>query len=170
MRKNLFIILLGTAVIGAVGVGAWAETKKEPQAKEKVKKVIHSTPPLEYVGLENPLTKADPKTLPAKDPNIVAGKALYEANCAPCHGTKTDGKGKEAKGFAAPIKPVNFKDPEAISALDQGYLFWRIKEGGPGDPFYTAMPAWGEDFSDKEIWQIILYVYRAAGVSPKQKK
>jgi len=139
-------------------------------AVEKEKKVIHSTPPIDYVGLKNPLTEADPKTLPDNDPNILAGKKLYEATCMACHGEKSNGKGSEAEGFVTPIKPVDLTDPEAIAKLDQGYIFWRINEGGLDDPFYSAMPAWSDDFTETEKWQIILYVYKNAGVSPKAKK
>ncbi|MBI5875809.1 MAG: cytochrome c [Deltaproteobacteria bacterium] len=139
-------------------------------AEKKVKKVIHYTPDAEYMGLENPLTKANPKTLPDNDPNILAGKRLYEATCAVCHGVRSDGKGPEADGFMTPIRPVDFTDTDAIAALDQGYILWRIDTGGFDEPFYSAMPAWKDDFTETEKWQIILYIYKNAGVSPKGKK
>lgn len=139
-------------------------------AEKKIRKVIHSTPDAEYMGLENPLTKEDPKTLPDNDPNILAGKRLYEATCAQCHGIRGDGKGPEADGFLTPIKPVDLTDTDAIAALDQGYVLWRIDVGGFDEPFYSAMPAWKDDFTETEKWQIILYLYKNAGVSPKGKK
>lgn len=138
-------------------------------AEKTIKKVIHSTPPIDYAGLENPLTQADPKTLPDNDPNILAGKRLYEATCAACHGIRGDGRGPEADGFVTPIRPVDFTDLEAIAAVDQGYVLWRIDEGGQDEPFYSAMPFWKEDFTETEKWQIILYLYKNAGVSPKAK-
>lgn len=140
------------------------------KVEKKVRKVIHSTPSLEYLGLENPLTKADPKTLPDNDPNILAGKRLYEKTCANCHGVRGDGKGPEAEGFVTPIRPVDMTDPEAIAVLSQSYVMWRIDEGGLGEPFYSAMPAWKDDFTETEKWQLVLYVYKNAGVSPKGKK
>jgi mono/diheme cytochrome c family protein len=131
------------------------------------KKVIHGSPSLEYVGLRNPLTSADPKTLPATDPNIENGRRLYERYCAACHGDRLRGDGPEAAGFLTPIGPVDLTDPEAIATLDQAYVFWRISEGGREAPFLSVMPSWKNDLTEKERWQIILYLYRAAGVSPK---
>src|SRR3989338_11134342 len=99
------------------------------KAEKKVEKVIHSTPDAEYMGLENPLTQADPKTLPDNDPNILAGKRLYEDTCGACHGIRGDGKGPEADGFVTPIKPVDFTDLNTIAKLDQAYILWRIDVG-----------------------------------------
>lgn len=137
---------------------------------QQKKKVIHSSPPIEYVGLKNPLTDADPKSLPDNDFNIQAGKFLYERTCARCHGIRGDGKGQEAAGFMTPIPPVDFTDPEAIAAVDQGYAKWRIDEGGLQEPFLSAMPSWKNDFTETQKWQVILYLYKNAGVSPKSKK
>src|SRR3990167_2782540 len=149
MKKIIFLIAPLIFFLSAFSIADAAEKK------EKEKKVIHSTQPIDYVGLKNPLTTADPKTLPDNDPNILAGKKLYEATCTACHGEKSDGKGP---------------DPEAIAKLDQGYILWRINEGGLSDPFYSAMPAWMDDFTETEKWQLILYMYKNAGVSPKAKK
>jgi len=53
------------------------------------------------------------------------------------------------------------------------YVFWRIKEGGPGlptesTPWDSAMPAWKDDLKDDEIWKIIMGEYDTAGVMPRQ--
>lgn len=161
MKKLFLIVPLIFSILGV---------SDAISAEKKVRKVIHSVPDLEYAGLENPLTNADPKTLPDNDPNILAGKRLYERTCAVCHGIRGDGKGPEAGGFITPIKPVDLTDPDAIAALDQGYVLWRIDVGGLDEPFYSAMPAWKDDFTETEKWQIILYLYKNAGVSPKGTK
>lgn len=161
--KKVIIILLALVVSPI----AFADSHA---AEKKIRKVIHSTPDMEYMGLENPLTKEDPKALPDNDPNILAGKRLYENTCAVCHGIRGDGKGPEADGFVTPIRPVDFTDSDAIAALDQGYVLWRIDVGGLDEPFYSAMPTWKDDFTETEKWQIILYLYKNAGVSPKGKK
>ncbi|MBI3813788.1 MAG: cytochrome c [Nitrospinae bacterium] len=167
-KKILFLIV--PLIFSLLAFSDASAAEKGKQVKEKqVRKVIHYTPPLEYSRLENPLTKADPKTLPDNDPNILAGKRLYEKTCANCHGIRGDGKGPEADGFVTPIRPVDMTDSEAIAVLDQSYVLWRIDEGGLGEPFYSAMPAWKDDFTETEKWQIILYTYKNAGVSPKAK-
>lgn len=160
IMKRVFFLMLPLTLFLIAGPDASAQ-----QAKRKV---IHSTPPIEYGALKNPLTNEDPKTLPDNDPNIKAGRALYERTCASCHGIRGDGKGPEAAGFSFPIKPVDFTDKEAIAAVSQAYVMWRIDEGGLDEPFRTAMPSWKNDFTEKEKWQIILYLYKNAGVSPKK--
>jgi hypothetical protein len=67
-----------------------------------------------------------------------------------------------------PIPPVDFTDREAIAAVSQGYVKWRIDEGGLDEPFRSAMPSWKYGFTEDQKWQIILYVYKNAGVSPKR--
>jgi hypothetical protein len=42
--------------------------------------------------------------------------------------------------------------------LDDGYLFWRISEGGLRAPFSSAMPSWKTILSEDEIWQVISYL------------
>lgn len=162
--KKVIIILLSLVV------SLIAFTDSQAAEKKKTRNVIHSTPDMEYMGLENPLSKEDPKTLPDNDPNILAGKRLYENTCAVCHGIRGDGKGPEADGFVTPIRPVDLTDSDAIGMVDQGYVLWRIDVGGLDEPFYSAMPAWKDDFTETEKWQIILYLYKNAGVSPKGKK
>jgi mono/diheme cytochrome c family protein len=39
-----------------------------------------------------------------------------------------------------------------------GYLFWRITEGGATDLFKSAMPAWGDALSEEEIWKVIAFI------------
>lgn len=62
---------------------------------------------------------------------------------------------------------MDLTDPEAIATLDQGYVFWRISDGGREAPFLSAMPAWKDELTEEQVWQVVLYIYRAAGVSPK---
>jgi mono/diheme cytochrome c family protein len=44
---------------------------------------------------------------------------------------------------------------------EPGYWFFRIKEGGKAEPFgqaQSAMPAWGDHMTDREIWQVVAYL------------
>lgn len=148
-------LLAGYLVYGAV-----APTTSPPAQLRSV----HPSPPTEYVGIQNPL----PKT----PENIAEGKKLYEANCAPCHGEKADGKGHEARGFFP--EPMNFK-VESLSIIPEGYAFWRIREGGQGlppegAPWDSAMPMWKDRLTDEEIWKIIMAEYAIAGVTPRTWK
>lgn len=142
---------------------ATAEGSVQPPAERTV---VHSASPLEFVGIENPLTGEDPKALPSNHEFIKYGEVLYQNNCRWCHGKDADGKGEFAQGFLP--RPANFKDTGTIAQLKQSYLLWRITEGGWEEPFVSAMPRWHEDIDDDEKWTIILYEYHHAGVSPRK--
>ncbi|HKV45712.1 MAG TPA: c-type cytochrome [bacterium] len=106
-------------------------------------------PPAEFASLKNPLA--------ATADNIAKGKAIFDANCAICHGTTGQGNG----GAAASLnpKPANFTT--AIhTRLPDGYWFWRISKGGSVPPFSaasSAMPPWETSLSAQQRWEIILF-------------
>jgi mono/diheme cytochrome c family protein len=45
-----------------------------------------------------------------------------------------------------------------MQELSDGYLYWRISEGGQMEPFNSMMPAWKDGLSEQQIWQIISFV------------
>ena len=114
----------------------------------------------------NPLRKDEAK-LPA---HIEEGRRIYFQNCFFCHGDGLAGRGHFAKGFNPP--PANFQDPGTIAQLTESFLFWRIAKGGTGlpnrsTPWDSAMPVWEDFLSEKEIWQVILYLYDAVPHEPR---
>ncbi|MBT9167182.1 MAG: hypothetical protein DDT19_00506 [Syntrophomonadaceae bacterium] len=128
----------------------------------------HPTPPGWVVGFKIPewMGGEDPARWDMK--HIEEGKKLYEDNCASCHGKEADGKGPDAKAIRYPAAPTNFKDPGAIRMIQLSYAYWRVKDGGIHDKqFMSAMPGWGEEMDDDEIWKTIMYMYHKAGVKPR---
>ena len=126
---------------------------------------IHFNLPQKYVALENPL--------PWTQENIREGGVLYTKNCAMCHGDAQDGNGLFARAWQP--KPADFRDTGTIAQLDENYLYWRIKEGGPGLPrgsieYRSAMPVWDGVLTDEEIWKIIMFEYTNAGVQPAKRQ
>ena len=126
---------------------------------------IHFNLPRKYVTMENPL--------PWTPENIREGGILYTRNCAMCHGDAQDGNGLFARAWQP--KPANFRDSGTIAQLDENYLYWRIKEGGPGLPkgsiaYRSTMPVWDSVLSDEEIWKIIMFEYTNAGVEPAKRE
>ena len=92
--------------------------------------------------------------------NIDAGKELYQDKvkavaCASCHGDEGDGLGPMANMFNP--QPRNFTCVETMNRLEDGQLFWIIKNGSPG----TSMPAF-EKLEDKQVWQLVSYLRELA--------
>ncbi|MFQ5791379.1 MAG: c-type cytochrome [Acidobacteriota bacterium] len=162
--KRLSRAALFAAVPLAAGYQAFSRASKGPDPPADPPG-IHFTLPEKYAAIENPY--------PWTEENIREGGVLYTRNCAPCHGDAQDGEGLFARAFQP--KPSNFRDTGTLAQLDENYLYWRIKEGGPGLPkgsieYRSAMPVWNEVLTDEEIWKIIMFEYTNAGVMPAKRK
>ena len=86
-------------------------------------------------------------------------KALYIANCAPCHGDKGRGDGPAAAGLNP--KPADHSSV-AVQNESDGALFWKLSEGRP------PMAGYKKIFSDQQRWELINYIRTLAKV-PKKK-
>lgn len=93
---------------------------------------------------------------------IAGGQALFAENCVACHGEAGDGSGLEGA--------ADFTDQAFMANEDPAEFFEKIVEGVEG----TAMPAWGEAFTEDEIWSLVNYVwtfayeYGGTGESPPE--
>jgi cytochrome c553 len=109
----------------------------------------HVDPPYQYEDLTNPFA--------ANSQAITAGKKVFETNCVPCHGPTGQGDGPAAAALNP--KPASLADSAMMMDLSDGYLFWRVNEGGAMEPFNSAMPAWKETLTEEQIWQAITFVH-----------
>lgn len=113
---------------------------------------------------------------------IAEGKAIYQGNCAVCHGKNLDGKGPAAEGFRYPIRPANFQDAGTIAQLTLPYVYWRLVAGGIQNQFNSAMPRWvapaetpdasslhSYDLTSDEAWKVIMYLYDTTGYEPRKE-
>ena len=137
--KKIFVLLavIGLAILGLAACGAPAPSSGIIQ---------RATPPSDYASKTNPLAgNADA---------IAKGKEQYTAICQACHGTT--GLGDGPAGTALTPKPANLQ----LTAKDasDGYMDWRISEGGTMAPFNSSMPAQKGILKEEQIWQIISYV------------
>jgi copper transport protein len=100
-----------------------------------------------------PATGSDPalsNPVAATSDSISRGAALYQANCAACHGATGQGDGRAGVGLFP--KPADFTAGHTKAHLD-GQLFGWIQNGKAG----TGMPAFGE-LTDEQIWDLINYI------------
>ncbi len=109
---------------------------------------------------------ADPDvgTMPV-DVDISAGEALYEENCAACHGADLEGQANwRSPGDDGRLPaPPHDETGHTWHHGDQ-VLFEYTKLGGralmeaQGMEFDSGMPGFGDQLSDSEIWQILGYI------------
>ena len=140
----------------ATSAPAWGFTP--PPSEDVPETFIFKNKPVTLKNLTNPF-KNNPKV-------INEGGTLYTKHCFFCHGGLLDGKGLFGKSFFPP--PTDFTRLDSILSRPQAYTFWRIMKGGQGlpekyDPWDSAMPAWEDTLSEKDVWKIITYIYDAAG-------
>jgi mono/diheme cytochrome c family protein len=79
------------------------------------------------------------------------GRTAYTGSCAVCHGAKGDGRG--AFGPTTYPDATDFTSEAAKSKTD-AQLFWIVKNGLG----FTAMPAFGGQYKDAEIWAMVAYI------------
>ena len=91
--------------------------------------------------------------------STAAGKKLFDAQCASCHGTagKGDGKG----GAALNPKPSDLTDAEWKHGSSDGIVFVVVRDGVPK----TGMRGYASRMTTNDIWHIVNYV-RTLGPKP----
>src|SRR5438552_1849550 len=73
--------------------------------------------------------------------DAAAGKELYTALCARCHGES--GRGDGPAGALLETKPRDFTDCARMQAISDQELVAVIREGGPARHLSKDMPPWG---------------------------
>ena len=102
--------------------------------------------PAPYRGLTDPL--------PSTPAVVAAGKDLYGAHCAVCHGPRGEGDG--AAGSALSPPPANLRALLHSPMARDDYLMWAIGAGGA--EFGTGMPAFKDALTEAARWKIIRYL------------
>ena len=95
--------------------------------------------------------------------SLQSGSALFQRQCAVCHGEQGQGDGPAAKGMNQ--KPANSLDRDHSAIYGPGEKFWIIGNGS-GE---TGMPAFS-DLSLMDRWHLVNHIYLLqGGVSEKEK-
>ena len=89
---------------------------------------------------------------------LVEAKALYIANCGPCHGEKGKGDGPAAGGLNP--RPADHTS-ESVQKQTDGAIFWKLSEGR------APMPAYKKVFTDVQRWGLVAYIRSLAKVKKK---
>jgi Cytochrome c. len=89
-------------------------------------------------------------------------KALYEIDCAMCHGENGNGQTDLAKSMS--LSNVDFTDPKVLAGKADGDMFDIIRNGKDKMPPEAAGRA-----NDDMVWNLIHYIRKMAG-SPAPAK
>ena len=103
----------------------------------------------------------DPDGLSA---TALAGRPLYQDNCAFCHAA--DGTGRNWIGSFLEPRPRDFTDPEFRLAQDESAMEQRILHGIPN----TSMPAWKDVLAPDEITAVIAYIRESFQAGPARSR
>ena len=96
---------------------------------------------------------------PATPADVQAGLQAYVQDCEPCHGGPGVGRAAWTNGLTPP--PPYLLD--ASQRWSPRELYWIVRHGAK----MTAMPAWGEDKTDAEIWRIVDFLEASPRLSAR---
>lgn len=161
------------AAMAVVGWGTYGAVKPDYGAPASLRSV-HPAPPdhIDFRGetmrlseMENPLREEGDL-----EEHVERGTRVYVENCVPCHGDRLDGAGHFADAFNP--TPIDLTSGGNLPQLSESFVFWRIAKGGPGlpsegTPWNSAMPAWEDVLTEREIWSVIVYLYERTGFTPR---
>jgi mono/diheme cytochrome c family protein len=95
-------------------------------------------------------------TNPTWAQNQSEGKKLYLTYCASCHGDNGKGDGPAAQSL--PVKPANHTAGSVMNQFTDKFLMEIISKGGSAVGKSPMMPAWGGQFKENQLRDIVAYV------------
>lgn len=95
--------------------------------------------------------------VPRSAASIARGRALFEADCAVCHGARGQGDGPAAAGL--PEKPDDLGLIAPPPIFPDGVVAYRIRNGT------GMMPAFKATLDDAQIWDLLNFI-RSLAVKP----
>ncbi len=112
--------------------------------------LLRASVPAEAAARTNPVTDTEA--------NRAEGAALFQQNCAVCHGYDGGGATRIGTGQYPRVPPLR----AAVAPLSDGMVFYHIRNGIRN----TGMPAW--DLPDRAIWQLVLFTRHLPTTAPMQ--
>lgn len=160
------ILLVGAAVFGLMA--AWRTYRGGPWQRPAISGGVLAA--LAAVGLALGYTVAPnlptapvwtrfaSNPVPVTPEHVSAGRATFQAKCSICHGPRGRGDGPAALTMVP--RPLDLTVHVPLHA--DGELFWFVSEGIGG----TQMPAWKDQLTEMERWQVLRYLQELAAGRP----
>jgi mono/diheme cytochrome c family protein len=94
--------------------------------------------------------------------SVAAGKGVYDANCATCHGAKLEGQANWQIRTANGYLPAPPHDETGHTWHHPDQMLFEFTKYGPqhlaGADYKSIMPAYKGILSDQEIWQVLAHI------------
>jgi mono/diheme cytochrome c family protein len=162
-RTLLDILIVGALAVMALLVALflllpwlnWSALRKPGQIEKRVAGYATSN----WIH-RNAGTQSNP--LPPTPENLKAGQSDFEEHCAGCHGLEGDGENRFEADFNPPIPKLT----RGAQKWSDGELYFIIANGIA----MTAMPGFGKNHDQKEIWGMVLWMRHLAQLTPPEKE
>lgn len=141
------IYLLGLALL-VILLGSTACANSSPMNQVANSQNKAASPAPITISLPTEVTENTSNPLPDLAAAAYAGKPLYQANCALCHGDSGAGDGPAGPSFDP--KPTHLTQGTVATSAD-GKMFLSLKNGKGQMPAMKKM-------TDEQMWQVVAYV------------
>ena len=118
--------------------------------------VVAKRPPKDLAALHQRFSAAlgteGALDLPTKAINVAEGQAIYERNCASCHGALGQGNGAAAVGMNPPPPAIGRRD--VMHDVSPALMYRIVSVGIAGTP----MIGWADRLTADERWNVVAYL------------
>ena len=146
IRYAVAAAILALPVAAAVAQSDQGPPRWAANIVRKQQVIMHGVP-APYTSMHDPFPNTDAK--------LRRGRAVFDRNCASCHGWAGQGGGPEA--FAQVPAPADLEwlahSPRPPA---EPYMYWTVAEGGGA--FESEMPAFKRKLTRTDIWSVIAYI------------
>lgn len=146
VRYAIAAAILTLPVAAAVAQSDQGPPRWAANIVRKQQVIMHGVP-APYPNMHDPLADTDAK--------LRRGRAIFDQNCAACHGWTGQGTGPDA--FAQVPAPADLEwlahSPKRAA---EPYMYWTVAEGGRA--FESEMPAFKRKLTRTDIWSVIAYI------------
>ena len=163
MKAFLVGLVLGIVIV-PLGVYFYFVSGRAPVATGDKPLPFEKT--LANTALHAHVDREMPKSVPvpANEQAFLAGAPIYRDDCAVCHGLPGQEQSAVAKGMFP--KPPQLFRGKGVTDDEPGETYWKVANGIR----LTGMPAFKNNLSETQMWQVSLLLANADKISDAVKQ